>query len=261
MNFRRVYAMNLRYWYYVIHSYDRLSDMFYWPAIDLLLFGLTIRFVQQQASGGFNFMYTVISGVFFWVIVWRAQYEITVNFLEELWNKNLVNLFVAPLNLNEWIVSVFIVGILKMLASLTFIGVLAFFIYGTNFMSYGWYLVPFTISLLLTGWVIGLLVTGIIIRFGTKVQTIAWTTAVFISPFSGVYYPMSILPHWAQLVGRVLPTSYIFENARRLVLTGHVQVSDLLISFGLNFLYLFLVVIFMKRSFEVAKKRGLLSLF
>ncbi|MFA6005433.1 MAG: ABC transporter permease [Patescibacteria group bacterium] len=253
--------MVLRYWYYVIHSYDRLSDMFYWPAIDLLLFGLTIRYVQQQTGGGFNFMYTVISGVFFWIIVWRAQYEITVNFLEELWNKNLVNLFVAPLNLNEWIVSVFIVGILKMIASLFFIGALSFFLYRTDFLLYGWYLFPFTISLLLTGWVIGLLVTGIIIRFGTKIQTIAWTAAVVISPFSGVYYPTSVLPEWAQYVSKILPPSYIFESTRQFVRTGQVQISDLLISFGLNFFYLFLVIIYMKRSFEVAKKRGLISLF
>src|SRR3989344_4764375 len=138
MNIRRIYAMVLRYWYYVIHSYDRLSDMFYWPAVDLLLFGLTIRFVQQQTSGGFNFMYMVISGVFFWIIVWRAQYEITVNFLEELWNKNLVNLFVSPLSLNEWIVSVFIVGIIKMVVGLAFIGILAFLIFKTNLINYGW---------------------------------------------------------------------------------------------------------------------------
>ena len=148
-----------------------------------------------------------------------------------------------------------------MVVGLAFIGILAFLIFKTNLINYGWYLIPFSLSLLLTGWVIGLLVTGIIIRFGTKVQTFAWTAAVVISPFSGVYYPTSILPEWAQLVGHALPTSYIFENARRLVLTGQIQVFDLFISYGLNFLYLFLVFIFMKRSFSVAKKRGLISLF
>ena len=93
-------------------------------------------------------MYMVISGVFFWIIVWRAQYEITVNFLEELWNKNLVNLFVSPLSLNEWIVSVFIVGIIKMVVGLAFIGILAFLIFKTNLINYGWYLIPFSLKML-----------------------------------------------------------------------------------------------------------------
>lgn len=253
--------MVLRYWYYMIHSYDRLSDMFYWPLMDLLLFGLTIRFVQQQTNGNAGFMLTVISGVLFWIIVWRGQYEITVNFLEELWNRNLVNLFVAPLNINEWIVSVFIVGIIKMLISLTFTAVLAFLLYHANLIAYGWYLIPFGISLLLTGWTIGLLVTGIIVRYGTKVQTFAWTAAMVISPFSGVYYPLSTLPQWAQAISKVLPTSYIFENARSLIMTGKVNILELLLSYGLNLIYLAVVIMFVRRSFEAAKHRGLISLF
>ena len=35
----------------------------------------------------------IISGILLWIIVWRGQYEITVNLLEDLWDKNLINIF------------------------------------------------------------------------------------------------------------------------------------------------------------------------
>src|SRR3989339_121395 len=261
MKIHRIYAMVIRYWYYLKHSLDRMSDMFYWPTVDLLLWGLTSRFVQSQSTDVPNIILVIISGILFWIIVWRGQYEITVNFLEELWNKNLVNLFVSPLKIREWVVSVFIIGIIKMVLSLSFASALAFFLYKTNIFSYGFYLIPFAASLILTGWAVGLLIAGIIMRYGTRLQTLAWTAIMMISPFSAVYYPISILPEWAQTVAKLVPSSYIFENGRSLIFKQTVNHEELLMSFLLNFIYLSLALIFFKQSFEKAKQQGLISIY
>lgn len=257
----RIYGMVLRYWYYLKHSWDRLSDMFYWPTVDLLLWGLTSRFVQANSPDTPNVILIIISGILFWIIVWRGQYEITVNFLEELWNKNLVNLFVSPLKLREWVVAVFIVGIIKMSISLGFASVLAYLLYKTNILNYGLYLIPFAASLILTGWVVGLFITGVIIRYGTRVQTLAWTAVMMISPFSAVYYPLSVLPLWAQKIAKVIPSSYIFENGRNLITHGSVNIEDLVISFLLNVFYLFLALMFIKSSFDKSRQKGLISVY
>ena len=55
----------------------------------------------------------MLTGVVFWQVVWRANYEISVNLLEEFWNQNLVNLFATPLNVWEWSVSLVVLGLLK----------------------------------------------------------------------------------------------------------------------------------------------------
>lgn len=261
MKTHRIYAMVIRYWFYLKHSLDRMSDMFYWPTVDLLLWGLTSRFVQASGQDLPNIILVIISGILFWIIVWRGQYEVTVNFLEELWNKNLVNLFVSPLKLKEWVVSVFIIGIIKMLLSLSFASLLAYILYKTNIFAYGYYLLPFGLLLILTGWAVGLFIAGVIMRFGTRVQTLAWTAIMMISPFSAVYYPVSILPNWAQTVAKAIPSSYVFENGRSLIFEQTVSHQDLIISLVLNLCYLGLSMWFFKNSFEKAKQKGLISVY
>jgi len=92
-------------------------------------------------------------------------------------------------------------------------------------------------------------------------QTLAWTAIMMISPFSAVYYPISILPEWAQTVAKLVPSSYIFENGRSLIFKQTVNHEELLMSFLLNFIYLSLALIFFKQSFEKAKQQGLISIY
>src|SRR5437868_3709775 len=120
MKIHRVFAILLRHIYLFRHSLDRLSDAFYWPTIDLLIWGLTSTYLRSYSPQNSQIILIIITGLLFWLIVWRAQYEITVNILEELWNKNLVNLFVSPLRLSELIVSFILIGILKGVLSLSF---------------------------------------------------------------------------------------------------------------------------------------------
>src|SRR3989304_421487 len=41
-----------------------------------------------------------------------------------------------------------------------------------------------------------------------------------ISPFAGVFYPISTLPQWMQVISHLLPPSYIFESIRAIVSGG-----------------------------------------
>src|SRR5207253_751496 len=91
----------------------------------------------------------------------------------------------------------------------------------------GIYLVPFAGLLLLTGWTIGFFVSGMIIRYGTRVQALAWTFSIILTPFCAIYYPLSALPRFAQVIGAALPTSYIFEGMRHVLATGRMDRSDL----------------------------------
>jgi len=261
MKTSRIYAMVLRYFYYFRQSLDRMSDAFYWPVMDLLLWGLTGSYFKKMSGGNSTIMIMIISGILFWIIVWRGQYEITVNLLEELWNKNLINLFGSPLNLDEWMVSVIIIGLIKAFLSLSFALVLAFFLYKYNFFVYGFSLIPFILCLIMTGWWVGFLVAGIILRGGTRIQTLAWAAVAVISPFSAIYYPLSVLPLWAQKIASFIPTSYIFEGARLVLAQGYLDWHKILISFLLNIVYLVLAIVWLRKSFDKILRKGLVKLF
>ncbi|MDP3940797.1 MAG: ABC transporter permease, partial [bacterium] len=76
---------------------------------------------------------------------------------------------------------------------------------------------------------------------------------------SAIYYPLSILPEWAQMIAALIPVSYIFEGSRQIITTGHIDMSKLIISFILNILYIVLSFVFLERSFKKVLKKGLVK--
>lgn len=259
MKAHRIFGIILRYLYLFRHSFDRLSDAFYWPTIDLLLWGITSVYFRTQFAGGPSITVMIISGILFWIIVWRGQYEISVNLLEDLWNKNLINIFAAPVSFYEWISSFLILGIIKAVLSFTYGAIIAFILYKVHIFTYGFSLLPIMLLLIMTGWWSGFIGAGIILRYGTKIQTVAWSLVTILSPFSAIYYPLTILPLWAQKVALFVPTSYVFEAARKVINQGYFDTQMFLIAFFLNIFYIVLSIMFLRRSFDKALQRGLVK--
>ena len=142
MKLNRIYALILRFYYLFRHSYDRMGDAFYWPTIDLIIWGLTSSYFMTFAPNASQIILIVLSGLMFWQIVWRAQYEITVNLLEDLWNKNLINIFVSPIKFSEWVVSFIVIGITKAALSFPFTMLVAYLLYKVNIVFFGWNFIP-----------------------------------------------------------------------------------------------------------------------
>ena len=73
---------------------------------------------------------------------------------------------------------------------------------------------PFIANLVLTGWIIGVFTTSLIMRFGQEAEVLAWSMVFCFSRFHCVFYPMnvpaglaevwlrSILPHMCSKVCR-----------------------------------------------------------
>jgi ABC-2 type transport system permease protein len=243
------------------HSYDRITDAFYWPALDLFLWGLTGYYLASINKDAAAAVSTVITGMVFWIIIWRAQYEVSINLLTELWDKNLINLFGAPLKFSEWIISVMIVGIVKGFMSFIFAAALAYFLYHINIFVVGWYIFLFIPLLLISGWSVGFLVASTIFRWGTKIQTLGWSFIWLFAPFAAVYYPLAILPSWAQMIARALPASYVFEQIRAIVLGKPVDMFALFISLALNIIFISFGLIMLRISFTALKRKGLAKLY
>lgn len=153
--------------------------------------------------------------------------------------------------------SLMTVGFIKMIISLSFSAILAYIFYQYNVFTYGAMLLPIIISLALTGWATGFFVAAFIIRYGQKIQTLAWTGVAFIAPFSVLYYPLSILPEWAQKVALLIPSTYVFEAMREIHSTGNFSYDRIAISFALNIPYLFFSLWFFAKMFNESRKLGL----
>lgn len=238
-----------------------MADVLYWPTIDLLLWGLASTYFRSVAPQVPEIVLIIISGILFWRIVWHGQFEVTVNLLQEIWDKNLINLFVSPLRFSEWVVSFVVMGIIKAAFTFSFAVVMAYILYRIEIFFYGLYLIPFILLLILSGWWIGFIIASLLLRFGTKVQNFAWSIPVLLSPFSTIYYPLSILPSWAQKISLMLPTTYIFEGVREVIQFGTLDPAKVYMSLILNIVYLALSLMLLRRSFDRALVKGLVKIY
>ncbi len=259
MKLYRIWGIFLRYYYNLIHTYDRLTDMLFWPFIDLLLWGLTSRYIVSTGTGSNTIILALLGGIILWIFPWRGQYEITVSLLEDLWNRNLVNLFATPILFSEWVITLMLVGIFKSSISFAFASVIAIVLYASNIYTFGILLLPWAGLLIMFGWVFGFLIASLIMRYGTKIQTLAWMSMAIVSPFAGVFYPVSVLPLWAQHVARWVPVSHVFEAMRSIISGSPVPLSNLFWPFILCLVYLGISLLLLLNSYHAILKRGLIS--
>lgn len=259
MNRSRISAIVMRHLYSFRRNFDRLSDSIYWPIMDLLVWGLTTVWLQNTTSTP-HLLFIMLTAIVFWQIVWRSNYEISVNLLEECWCRNVVNLFSTPLTVAEWVTGVMLVGVVKVILAMI-VGVLASWaLYSLNILTIGFALLPFTILLIMFGWIVGFIGAGVITRFGRQFQTIAWMMGFLFAPLSAVYYPVSVLPAWIQPAAYFLPATYVFEGMRKVVETGVIDWGMVARGAILNLCYLVLSLRFFMAMFEHRRKSGLQGL-
>lgn len=261
MKLNRIWAVMLSYIYLFRHNLGQIFDIFYWPVIDLLVWGLTSTYFSGQVESASGMILAVVAGIVFWLIIWRGQYEIGVSLLEDIWSRNLLNLFVAPLKFKEWICAFLSLGILKSAISFAFATAVGFLLYKANIFAIGLYVIPFALLLIANGWWIGFTVGGLILRFGHRIEAFAWSFVAMFAPFAAIYYPVSILPGWAQKIAMFVPASYVFEGIREVLATGRLDFKKIWISLGLTLVYLVLALLFFRGGFKRLLNRGLIQVF
>jgi ABC-2 type transport system permease protein len=236
---------------------DILSDMIYWPLIDTITWGITSEWLAQSQGSSSAAVLSILVALVLWSIIWRSQSEVARNLIDEMWNNNLMNLFSTPLTLWEWIMSVLAQSIFKMCISSGAVILTILLLYTVNIFSLGWWLVPFMVSTILTGWTIGFISAGIVIRYGQKMQTVVWTLPAILFPLSAVYFPVAQLPTILQWASYFIPTTYTFEAMRQLLFSHTVPLLNIGFSLVLNVVYLALAIVWFHYSFERSRQLNL----
>ncbi|MFC1800957.1 ABC transporter permease [Nanoarchaeota archaeon] len=258
MRWHIIQGILLKYYYITKNRLDRLFDVFYWPTIDVLVWGLTTYYISSLSE---NFIIGFfLGGAVLWSIFNRANTDMGVFILEDFWSRNLPNFYSTPARISEVIVALCLNGLFRAIASFAFLSVLTFILYAFNIFSIKIiYVLVFFIFLLVFGWIVGLFVAGLIFRFGMRIQVLAWGLGWLMQPVSCVFYPLNSLPVWLQKVAVWFPTTHIFEGMREILMTGTFSLISLFNAIVLTVLFAFLSVLFFYSSFNKAKKTGLLT--
>lgn len=256
MSKERIVALALRYLYLYPRSIPRILDIIFWPLVDTAIWGfLSVYLAQSKFS--FNGVASILLGAMvFWNFTQRSQQSVTISFLEEVWERNLLNIFVTPVRVSEFLLATLLIGVVRLTLIGLVLSVASLLFFHFNIFSFGFLLIPFILNMFTFGWIIGLVATSIILRFGQSAQALAFTLTMLIQPFAAVFYPVKVLPSFLQPVAWVLPISHVFEGLRGVVLQHQLPVQELIWASVLNLIWLLVSLWFFVKMFDYVRKMG-----
>ena len=257
-SWQRVSAILLRHLYVLRRSWPRILDLAYWPTVQMVLWGFITVFFREHSSWVAEAAAVLISAVLLWDVLFRANLGLSLSFLEEMWARNLAQLFVSPLRPHELVAAVSLMSLIRTLIGVTPAALLALPLFDVSVFALGLPLIAFFANLLVLGWSVGLIVSGGVLRLGLGAENLAWVSIFAIAPLSGIYYPIETLPVWLQPLAWALPSAYVFEGMRAVLFEGDFRLDLLAGAVGLNILYFAAAVLFFLRMVHVARQRGLL---
>jgi ABC-2 type transport system permease protein len=255
----RISAIVLRQLYLMRGSPSRVLPLFAWVAVDIVLWGFITRYLNTVTASGLDLVPALLGAVLLWDFFIRVMQGVTMTFLEDVWARNLFNVFATPLTISEYVAGLVLSSIITSSIGLAVMLALAGGVFGLSFLSFGVALVPFLLVLFLFGIALGVLGSALVLRLGPASEWFVWPIPALVSPFAGVFYPVSTLPAWMRAVSRVLPPSYVFEAMRTVVAGGAPSWGLLWIATALAGAYVLLAGSVLAHVHRGAVRSGLLA--
>ena len=259
MQFKRAYAIILRYFFLLRGSMTRVVPLFAWSVIDIVLWGFITRYLNSVSNAGFSFVPTLLGAVLLWDYFTRVMQGVTTTFFEDVWSRNFLNLFASPLSVSEYLTGLVSSSLITSTVGLAAMLAIALAAFGLSFFSYGVLFVPFILMLVLFGIAFGILACSIVLRFGPASEWFIWPIPAILAPFAGVFYPISTLPGWMRYISYLLPASYVFEGMRGVLFKQEISVPSLLVGSALSIGYVFLSGWVFLRVYRHAIRSGLIA--
>lgn len=220
MTIIRIFAIVLRQYYLIRGSMSRVLPLFIWVMIDMVLWGFITKYLNTFTSSGFNFVPALLGAVLLWDFLGRVMHGLTMAFFEDVWSRNFLNIFASPMTIAEYLSGLVLTSIGTSAIGLVVMVAVASLAFGLSFFVYGSILAGFFLVLFMCGIALGIAGTSIVLRLGPAAEWFIWPVPAMLSPFVGVFYPLSTIPQWMRIIAYGLPPSYVFESMRTIVLGG-----------------------------------------
>lgn len=247
----RAYSQFYKNMHTMFQNYFRLMDTTIWPLTLLMAFA----FLAKALNDGPDVLMLVILGMMGWQIVQQTQMGMATCYMDEFWSNSLTHVFVTPIRLGEFLLGGIMTGLFKCAIVLALFFAAASLFYGMHipdpagFMAALFFLFIFGIS-------IGMLNLALIFPRGENAIFAVWTIPDIFVVFSGVYYPLGLLPEPLHFLAQLLPSSHAFNLIKE---TLGMAKTDWVALIGLSAAWLLGSWLLLQNSFHYAKKAESLS--
>lgn len=259
MNPRRVAAIVLRQGYLMRGSLSRVLPLFIWVAVDIVLWGFITKYLSTLADPGFPFVPALLGAVLMWDFFGRVMQGVTMAFFEDVWSRNFLNLFATPLTVSEYVAGLVLTSIATSTLGLAVMLLVATGAFGFSVLSYGALIGPFLLVLFLFGIALGIFGSAVVLRLGPAAEWFVWPIPGLLSPFAGVFYPLSTLPEWMRAVSYLLPPAYVFEAMRNVLAGATPSLQPLAWGAALAAVYILLAGWYFTHVYRHAVRTGLIA--
>ena len=236
MNLNRVYAIILRHIFLTMHQLERFFDVIISPVLVLILWGFLATYVQNIQSQ--TLAAFLLGGMILWVVFEKVSTDIGVNFMFDIWDKNVINVLASPITFVEYLAGLVTISFIKIIIALTSMWLMAGIFYNFQITSLGFGLALLWINLFIFAISFGIFNISLILRYGHSIGPLTWILPFFVQPFAAVFYPVSILPPVFQQIAYLLPISHVFEGMRFTLRTGQFDYGSFWVALLLNVVYM-----------------------
>lgn len=236
MNLNRVLALIMRHMFLTTHQLERFFDVLVSPILVLILWGFLSSYIQTTQSS--TLAAFLLGGMILWVVFEKVSTDIGVNFMFDLWDRNIINMLASPITFTEYLFGLISISFIKILVSLTAMFLMAGIFYHFSISSFGFGLVMFWINLFVFAMAFGIFNITLVLRYGHSIGPLTWILPFLVQPFAAVFYPISIMPSFFQKIAFFLPISHVFEGMRYTFSTGQFDFGSFWMAALLNVVYI-----------------------
>ncbi|MFN3550676.1 MAG: ABC transporter permease [Endomicrobiia bacterium] len=264
MSVKRIFSILLRQYFLYKSNPIRLISMFLWPFLTILQWGFLTKYLSSLAEDTFSFITVILGTVIIYEFMTRIINGIMTTFLEDVWSKNFLNIFSSPIKIEEYLLGLVLSSIIMGVVNFFIISLVSSLFFRYNILSFGFILWILLLNLFLFGVGLGFFITAVIFRLGPAAEWIGWPLPFILAVVSGVFYPISTLPKYLQSIAKILPTTYIFETMRGIILKNiefKFVFYNINISFILSTIFLVINYLFFMKIYKQNLKSGVIARF
>jgi len=214
-----------------------LAWIFVYPFISFLSVGILAFFLISEGAPLDSMMFVFV-GVIVWNLYGLTQRAVTYGITFDIWSASLKHSFIGKSSIRHFVVGNALFGLTSSMATAVLIGIVGYFVFGFNLLVAGFFLVNlFFVFIFATA--IGLVINGLMLAKGDKYMSLIWMGTGIIMIFSGIYYPVSILPVPMQAISNAIPVSHSLASLRASLGFGQsLAVNSLVTGAALSLVYL-----------------------
>ena len=229
-----------------------------YPLISILSIGILAYFVITKGSPPETMLFILV-GVIVWDVYGVAERAISYGITLDIWGNCLKHTFTGGSSFMGFIIGNSLFGLFSSVSVFLIMGAICIGLFGFNVFAAGLFLVNlFFVFLFATSF--GLIIDAFMLTKGDKYMSLIWITPGLIMIFSGIYYPIEILPLPVQMFSLAMPTTHSLISLRAsLGFSPGLAIPALLTGAALSIAYLAFGLLLFKWAIKRSKVTGILT--